>query len=277
MRYFIIFVTFFTLTPSVLANIAPKVLALSNQCVKDVKDFSHSQNEVLLYAFKYGKEHNLGLTLAAIAWQESCAGAYKMNFSDPSAGLYHAYIPGVLRRYNLLSDNSFNRNVVGEILIRDDEFSSKVALDELLYWNKVRDGDWARVIKSYNKGFSWEKDAKAAKSAKTYLQSIEEKVLALKSHLPKIEKIIKPKKRHSMLEGFKDTQEKHEIVREIKKQVMQVDTIKDPHLSAHKDIHKETKGGNKSSKAALSIYSKAGDDEPIYEKTLLFKPRVPIK
>ena len=34
----------------------------------------------------------------------------------------------------------------------------ETALEELSYWHKVRRGNWYEVIKSYNKGFSWEKD-----------------------------------------------------------------------------------------------------------------------
>lgn len=77
------------------------------------------------------------------------------------------------------------RNMVGELLVRDDEYASQVALDELLYWHKVRNGNWQEVIKSYNKGFSWERDSERDKMAQSYYEDIARKVKALQAYMPK--------------------------------------------------------------------------------------------
>lgn len=149
------------------------------------KDFNKNQRQVILKAFKYGLKSGFGYTMAAIAWKESCAGEYRVNFSDPSAGIYHAYIPGLIRKHKQ-KDSSFMRNVVGELLMRDDKFASQTALEELSYWQKVRKGNWYEVIKSYNKGFSWEKDKKRNKMAQDYFEDVARRVKILQEYIPKI-------------------------------------------------------------------------------------------
>lgn len=156
---------------------------VEGKCV-ELKDFSKAQKNVILKAFKYGLKSGYGYTMAAIAWKESCAGEYKMNFADPSAGIYHAHIPGLLKKNNQ-KDTGFMRNMVGELLIRDDEYASQVALDELLYWHKVRNGNWKEIIKSYNKGFSWEKDSERDKMAQNYYEDVARRVEALQAYIPK--------------------------------------------------------------------------------------------
>ena len=157
---------------------------IEGKCVQP-KDFSKAQKQVIIKAFKYGAKSGFGYTMAAIAWKESCAGEYRVNFSDPSAGIYHAHIPGIIKKHNQ-KDSSFMRNMVGELLMRDDEFASRCALEELSYWHKVRKGNWYEVIKSYNKGFSWEKDKARDKMAQEYFEDVAWRVKALQAYLPKV-------------------------------------------------------------------------------------------
>lgn len=127
-----------------------------NSCVP-LAQFSESQKQVLLRSYLAGEQDGFGLTLAAIAWQESCAGVYKMNFQDPSAGNFHAYIPGVINRYPQLKQNGFTQNMVGAMLVENDTFAEQIAIIELKYWQKEHKGNWKNIIKSYNKGYSWQK------------------------------------------------------------------------------------------------------------------------
>ncbi len=78
------------------------------------------------------------------------------------------------------------RNMVGELLIRDDEFALQSALEELSYWHKVRKGNWYEVIKSYNKGFSWEKNKERNQMAQGYFEDVIERVKILQEYIPKI-------------------------------------------------------------------------------------------
>ncbi|ANV97568.1 hypothetical protein BBW65_01530 [Helicobacter enhydrae] len=152
---------------------------------KDIKLFNQDQLDVIEYAYNYGNKYGLGYTMAAIAWQESCAGRYRINFADPSAGIYHAYLPNVIKRHYKKQDTPFRRNVVAEELISNRTFASKIALEELLYWRKIRKNDWKAIIKSYNKGFSWENNPNKDKQAEAYYQGIAHKVKVLQGFFAK--------------------------------------------------------------------------------------------
>ncbi len=144
-----------------------------------IKDFNAKQKEVLKAAYQFGSKENLGYEMAGIAWKESCAGVYKINFSDPSAGVYHSYIPSVLKSYGH-NDSPFLRNVMGELLIKDDAFASEVALKELLYWKTRYHDNLKNMIKSYNKGSRWEKNEKSNADAEKYYEDIQDRIRRLK-------------------------------------------------------------------------------------------------
>lgn len=145
----------------------------------NIKDFNAKQKEVLKAAYQFGSKENLGYEMAGIAWKESCAGTYKINFSDPSAGVYHSYIPSVLKSYGH-NNSPFLRNVMGELLIKDDAFASEVTLKELLYWKTRYHDNLKDMIKSYNKGSRWEKNEKANADAEKYYEDIQDKIRRLK-------------------------------------------------------------------------------------------------
>ncbi|MFP6039628.1 hypothetical protein ACLF80_04570 [Helicobacter pylori] len=157
---------------------SPVTKVMMTNC-DNLKDFNTKQKEVLKAAYQFGSKENLGYEMAGIAWKESCAGTYKINFSDPSAGIYHAYIPSVLKSYGH-NDSPFLRNVMGELLIKDDAFVSEVALKELLYWKTRYHDNLKDMIKSYNKGSRWEKNEKSNADAEKYYEEIQDKIRRLK-------------------------------------------------------------------------------------------------
>ncbi len=157
---------------------SPVTKVMMTNC-DNLKDFNAKQKEVLKAAYQFGSKENLGYEMAGIAWKESCAGVYKINFSDPSAGVYHSYIPSVLKSYGH-NDSPFLRNVMGELLIKDDAFASQVALKELLYWKTRYHDNLKNMIKSYNKGSRWEKNEKSNADAEKYYEEIQDKIRRLK-------------------------------------------------------------------------------------------------
>ncbi len=157
---------------------SPVTKVMMTNC-DNLKDFNAKQKEVLKAAYQFGSKENLGYEMAGIAWKESCAGVYKINFSDPSAGVYHSYIPSVLKSYEH-NDSPFLRNVMGELLIKDDAFASEVALKELLYWKTRYHDNLKDMIKSYNKGSRWEKNEKSNADAEKYYEEIQDKIRRLK-------------------------------------------------------------------------------------------------
>lgn len=182
-----------------IAFAVPQV-EFKNSCVP-LKDFSDSQKEVLLKSYLAGEKFGYGYTLAAIAWKESCAGEYKMNFQDPSAGNFHAYIPGVIKRYPSLKQNGFTQNMVGALLVENDEFAAKIAISELQFWDKTHKGNWKNIIKSYNKGYSWQKNENSNVQAEKYYSDVAQRV--------------------KQLQGYFDTKEMKEIALKMPKKNMQ--------------------------------------------------------
>ncbi len=157
-------------------------IELQNRCVA-FEDFSESQKNVILQAYLAGLRYGFGFTLAAIAWQESCAGEYRVNFQDPSAGLFHAYIPSVFKRHPELKENGFTHNMVGHRLVTDDDFAVQIAIEELLFWNKVHEGNWKNIVKSYNRGYSWQTSKRADASATEYYENVAQKVREIKQYI----------------------------------------------------------------------------------------------
>ncbi|GAA7741101.1 hypothetical protein TH0013_11190 [Helicobacter pylori] len=157
---------------------SPVTKVMMTNC-DSIKDFNAKQKEVLKAAYQFGSKENLGYEMAGIAWKESCAGVYKINFSDPSAGVYHSYIPSVLKSYGH-NDSPFLRNVMGELLIKNDAFASEVALKELLYWKTRYHDNLKNMIKSYNKGSRWEKNEKSNADAEKYYEEIQDRIKRLK-------------------------------------------------------------------------------------------------
>ncbi|WQR78335.1 hypothetical protein KVD93_04695 [Helicobacter pylori] len=157
---------------------SPVTKVMMTNC-DNLKDFNAKQKEVLKSAYQFGSKENLGYEMAGIAWKESCAGVYKINFSDPSAGVYHSYIPSVLKSYGH-NDSPFLRNVMGELLIKDDAFASEVALKELLYWKTRYHDNLKDMIKSYNKGSRWGKNEKSNADAEKYYEEIQDRIRRLK-------------------------------------------------------------------------------------------------
>ncbi len=157
---------------------SPVTKVMMTNC-DSIKDFNAKQKEVLKAAYQFGSKENLGYEMAGIAWKESCAGVYKINFSDPSAGVYHSYIPSVLKSYGH-NDSPFLRNVMGELLIKNDAFASEVALKELLYWKTRYHDNLKDMIKSYNKGSRWERSEKSNAEAEKYYEDIQDRIRRLK-------------------------------------------------------------------------------------------------
>ncbi|GHP70166.1 hypothetical protein VN1196_14340 [Helicobacter pylori] len=157
---------------------SPVTKVMMTNC-DNIKDFNAKQKEVLKATYQFGSKENLGYEMAGIAWKESCAGVYKINFSDPSAGVYHSYIPSVLKSYGH-NDSPFLRNVMGELLIKDDAFASEVALKELLYWKTRYHDNLKNMIKSYNKGSRWERSEKSNAEAEKYYEEIQDRIRRLK-------------------------------------------------------------------------------------------------
>lgn len=96
-------------------------------------------------------EHDYGLTLAAIIIQESQGGLYRVNPESKDYGLTQINIKTAVSRLGY-KDTPFMRSVAASKIVFDDDLAIALAIEELLYWDKRRAGNWSQVVSSYNSG-----------------------------------------------------------------------------------------------------------------------------
>lgn len=134
-----------------------------------LSQMTEQQKYTLAKVYLAGEKYNLGLTLTAIAWQESQAGKWLINLDDPSFGLFHIIPEG----------KGWNRSRESERLLSFD-YSLAKAVEILQYWENYHKGNWRNMVKSYNAGFNYN-----STKANQYLKQIQAKVTVLKLRLLK--------------------------------------------------------------------------------------------
>ncbi len=132
----------------------------SGECLPDLKKMSPSQKSVFWYSYQRGKLFGYGETMAAIAWQESCLGKWKINLGDGrygSFGAFHNLAESVLRRRGV-KINEWTASRIAEKLITDIDFSFLEAMSEIKFWEKYWKSKgvknvYERTVGSYNGRF----------------------------------------------------------------------------------------------------------------------------
>lgn len=147
----------------ILLLLASAVLAYNNKLLTVLGKLTPLQKIVVVKAYQDGSRYDLGYTLAAIAWEESVLGKYKINLQDGrryrfngSYGVYHNLLKTVCDRKHIRTYHGANK--VAQKLTSDINYASNEAITELLFWNKYW-GDkgvkrkWSHIIASYNAGY----------------------------------------------------------------------------------------------------------------------------
>lgn len=129
---------------------------------QELENLSPAQYAVLLHSLESGKSDDLGLTLAAIAWKESSFGKNKINTNDGRHGSYGSHqvlltsAAGYLKANNLVSvsldNNVAQKRILINALVNNERISIRFALEELKYWAKRHNGDYRKMVASYNAG-----------------------------------------------------------------------------------------------------------------------------
>lgn len=155
-----------------------------NPMDREYHQLTPEQKMLLKKAYDYGKDHDFGYSLAAIAWQESFVGkrVVPINLQDPSAGLWHKNIHFALREMPNVPNNGLQVNMMAQRLIEDVEFAASMAVSDLSHWKEVRDGDWMDIWASYNAGHSFR-----SQKGQEYATAIKKKIRILRRYLPLIE------------------------------------------------------------------------------------------
>lgn len=144
----------------------------------ELESLDGKQKEVLLKSLQYGKEHDLSLTLAAIAWQETNFGKNTKNPTDGIHGSYCTYqilVQTASKRANL------NPKLVKKKLLTNFDFCKDNAIAELLYWKERWRGNYSKMVASYNAGNSSLNNPQGEK----YYKAVAYKVRALEKYIKK--------------------------------------------------------------------------------------------
>lgn len=141
---------------------------------------SEKQKEALVVAYDQG-----GYTLAAIAWQESHAGNFRVGLNSNGSvdlGLFHINSESFLSRWYKEHPKKkrtpFYDNILLSKITVDDVYASKYANKELIYWRVQRKRSLKDAIKSYNCGTNINREV-----CNSYFTNILSKRLCLINHL----------------------------------------------------------------------------------------------
>lgn len=140
---------------------------------KEWKMLSDHQKSEIIADYHYGKEFDVGYSLAAINWQESAGCRYQIGELTGDYGCYHINLKYHLLR-NALEDNIYNRSAEATKLVVDRTYSRTIAVEQILFWNKVARGSWYTTWGHYNAGYV---------PNLTYARSVANKVKFLKTIL----------------------------------------------------------------------------------------------
>ena len=135
-------------------------------------------------AYYYGKSHDYGYTLAAIALSESSAGKFRINIHTNDVGLFQI---NVNTAYNTLGvTNYYRRLELVQRLIYDDALGASIAISVLDHFRRGRMMSrtvWEEMVMSYNEGYQWRNDPDSKEKAKQYLASVRYNVQNLRGCL----------------------------------------------------------------------------------------------
>ena len=129
--------------------------------------------------------HNQGgYNLAAIAWQESQAGKFRIGINKGSIdlGLFHLNSKSFLSRWykdhpDKIRSHYYDNVILSKIVV-DDAYSSIYAFKELQYWRVKRHRNIRDSIKSYNCGNNIQR-----RRCDLYLKRVWDKRAVLYKHL----------------------------------------------------------------------------------------------
>lgn len=153
---------------------------LAGKC-KDIQQLNLLQKHTLHTMYKYGEQHELGYTLAALALVESSAGKFRLNVRTNDLGVLQ--VNSLTAQNTLKVDGHYNQLALHQQLVYDDLLSAEIAIATLGHFRRgkvLTNSVWQDMIRSYNEGYRWKRDKLSKKKADKYLQKVTESVKILK-------------------------------------------------------------------------------------------------
>lgn len=117
---------------------------------------SKSQKKMLVTLYNYGKQFDLGYTIAAIAWKESNVGEYMLNINSRNnydCGMFQNNVKSVHSREGRKL-TKYSADKTCQKLMVDINYALLHVTEELEYWKNLYPDDFMKIWTSYNKGFN---------------------------------------------------------------------------------------------------------------------------
>lgn len=127
------------------------LLSLGVQSCSFLDKLSYQQRLIATQAYRLGEPYDLGLTMVAVAWQESKLGKYKMRYGkgkDVSVGVMHSNV-----YWKTKEMSAFSRGVWVENMMNNNALSLQTGLEDLLKWKKSYKGVYKGMLNGYNAGY----------------------------------------------------------------------------------------------------------------------------
>lgn len=124
--------------------------------------FEEEQLKVLQKSYELGKPHDLGHTLATIAYHESEAGKFVINAITSDYGIYQGNVRTICAQAGV-RHNNFLCNIEIQRIIENHEHAANHAIETLKYWKDYHSKReksflvYENMIRSYNGGFNFTK------------------------------------------------------------------------------------------------------------------------
>ena len=115
---------------------------------KDWHSLSDQERQVIYNSYCVGKQYDIGLTLAAIAWHESKGGRWQIGTRSEDYGIYHINIYWYLREIKV-PVNMWNKSKYATILMTNPEIAETYVITKLINL-KLAYKDWGKVWSRYN-------------------------------------------------------------------------------------------------------------------------------
>ena len=110
---------------------------------------SSDEKASIIKSYLAGRKYDLGLTLAAINWQESCGGRWQVSIDHNDAGIYHINLHWYFKSLGI-KDTVYNRSKYTTFIILHPKLSEKYVIAKLLNLRKMYNGNYYRVWWHYN-------------------------------------------------------------------------------------------------------------------------------
>ena len=109
---------------------------------------TYEEQHLIYKSYKTGLEHDIGLSLAAINWQESVGGRYRISMDGNDVGIYHVNLYWYFKELNI-ENTMWNRSKYATILITKPKIEESYVIYKLLNLKSIHK-EWVDVWTAYN-------------------------------------------------------------------------------------------------------------------------------